>query len=98
MPCCEESSGDEAEVKTFFMVNPRIKTKVVHSQSKSAWYVVGTEYGRKYKISIVPYIAIVNEDIASKERLEAFEHALFISHCFNNSDFICDSMPPVEMG
>lgn len=92
MPCCEESSGDEAEVKTFFMVNPELKTKVVHSQSKSAWNVVGTELARKYKIARVPYIAINNEEITAKNRIEAFEHALFISHCFNNSDLICDSI------
>ena len=76
------------------MVNPNLKTKVVHSQSKSAWNVVGTEYGRKYKIARVPYVVVNNEEVTSRNRLEALEHALFISHCFNNSDFICDSMPP----
>jgi len=74
------------------MVNPELKTKVVHSQSKSAWNVVGTELARKYKIARVPYIAINNEEITAKNRIEAFEHALFISHCFNNSDLICDSI------
>ena len=78
------------------MVNPNLKTKVVHSQSKSAWNVVGTEYGRKYKVARVPYVVMNQEQeaITKGNRDEAYQHALFISHCFNNSDFICDSMPP----
>ena len=71
------------------MVNPNLKTKVVHSQSKSAWNVVGTEYGRKYKIARVPYVVVNNEAVNNENRDEAYQHALFISHCFNNSDFIC---------
>lgn len=31
-----------------------MKTKVVHSESKLAWNVVGTQCGRKYKIARVP--------------------------------------------
>jgi hypothetical protein len=71
------------------MENPRIKTRVVHSQSKSAWNVVGETLGGKYKIARVPYITIASEEISSRQRLEAFKHASFISYCFNHSDDIC---------
>ena len=37
------------------MTNPKIKTKVVHSQTKSAYNVVGTSLGNKYKIARIPY-------------------------------------------
>lgn len=76
------------------MVNPNLKTKVVHSQSKLAWNVVGIKLGYKYKIARVPYVVVNNEEVTNENRDEAYQHALFISHCFNNSDFICDSMPP----
>jgi intein-encoded DNA endonuclease-like protein len=60
-----------------------IKTKVVHSQSKSAWNVIGTTLGAKYKIARVPYVQGING-----ERKEALDHAEFISWCFNNADEI----------
>lgn len=72
------------------MKNPKIKTKVVHSQTKSAWNVVGTSPGSKYKIARVSYLTFENEELSNRERTEAFEHAEFISHCFNNSDVICE--------
>lgn len=63
----------------------RIYTKVVHSQSKIAWNVVGTELGQKYKIARVPYLIIQgNEILTTMNKNEALEHALFISNCFNN--------------
>lgn len=73
------------------IVNPKIKTKVVHSLSKSAWNVIG-EYplGGKYKIARVPYLCIDNEKITDVNRAEALNHATFISYCFNHSDVICD--------
>lgn len=73
------------------MNNPNIKTKVVHSQTKSAWNVVGTILGNKYKIARVPYIVADDfEELTEKFRKEAFEHAEFISYCFNNSDRILE--------
>ena len=61
-----------------------IKTKVVHSKSKDAWNVIGTELGKKHKIAVVPYMVsetlqIVNE----RNKKEALQHAQFISDCFN---------------
>jgi hypothetical protein len=65
------------------MKNPQIKTKGLHSSSKKEWKVIGTTLGAKYKIAIVPYV----DTEETKE--EAFQHAEFISQCFNNSDVIC---------
>jgi len=71
------------------MKNPKIKTKVVHSQTKSAWNVIGESIGKKYKIARVPYLIIDNVELTERNRLEAFSHAEFISYCFNHSDLIC---------
>lgn len=71
------------------MKNPKIKTRVIYSQTKSAWNVVGYSFGGKYKIARVPYIVMENPNISNRNREEAFEHAEFISHCFNQSDAIC---------
>jgi hypothetical protein len=60
-----------------------IATKVVHSQSKSAWNVVGTKWGGKYKIAIVPYVPSSDEDVTLLNRQEAYTHAMFISNAFN---------------
>lgn len=70
------------------MENPKIKTKVVHSQSKSAWNVVGTKIPGKFKIARFPYLVTGNEIIDTKEKNEALLHAEYISKCFNNSDKI----------
>lgn len=71
------------------MKNPNIETQVVHSQSKSAWNVIGTRLGGKYKIARVPYGCCDHEGITDRNRAEAFEHANFISYCFNHSAVIC---------
>lgn len=70
------------------MKNPNIETKVVHSETKNAWNVIGTTLGTKYKIARIPYF--VDEDKFSSDlvKAEAFEHATFISYCFNRSDEI----------
>lgn len=70
------------------MENPNIKTKVVHSNSKTAWNVIGTKVGGKYKIAVVPYVVCGNEIIDTKEKAEALLHAEYISRCFNKSDDI----------
>jgi hypothetical protein len=75
------------------MKDPKIKTKVVHSQSKSAWNVIGDTLGSKYKIARIPYFWTRDEDICERNRVEAFEHAEFISYCFNNSEKIFESIP-----
>ena len=72
------------------MENPKIKTRVVHSQTKSAWNIVGETLGGKYKIARIPYLVFDNPKLSDINRFEAFKHAEFISHCFNHSDSICD--------
>ena len=67
------------------MTNPKIKTRVVHSQSKSAWNIIGSIPGDKYKIARIPYSVTGNEVIDNINRVEAAKHAEFISYCFNNS-------------
>lgn len=71
------------------MENPKIKTKVVHSRTKAAWNIVGESLGAKYKIARVPYVCVENPEVDDRNRVEAFRHAEFISHCFNHSDVIC---------
>tara|TARA_R110000850_G_scaffold277151_1_gene424867 strand:- start:57823 stop:58077 length:255 start_codon:yes stop_codon:yes gene_type:complete len=71
------------------MKNPNIKTKVVHSQSKAAWNIVGEKLAGKYKIARVPYLYVEDQDVTHRNRQEAFEHAQYISVCFNFSDVIC---------
>ena len=69
------------------MKHPNIKTKVVHSESKSAWNVVATEIGNKYKIARIPYNQLTSKDTEiynTREKAEALELAMFISYCFNN--------------
>lgn len=68
--------------------NPKIKTKVVHSQSKPAWNIIGTTLGGKFKIARVPYIVTTDEDVNEIEKSAALDHAKFISECFNNSNRI----------
>ena len=68
--------------------NPKIKTKVVHSQSKPAWNIVGTTLGGKFKIARIPYVVTTDEDVNLINKAEAVDHANFISECFNNSNRI----------
>ena len=72
------------------MGNPKLTTKVTHSRTMSAWNVVGTTLGCKYKVARVPYFVCENEAINMTNRMEAFDHANFISLCFNNSDKIIE--------
>lgn len=71
------------------MEHPNIKTKVKHSESKSAWNVVGAQTGCKYKIARVPYDKIEGDEITTtRNKAEALEHAMFIRFCFNNTSLI----------
>jgi hypothetical protein len=71
------------------MENPNIKTKVVHSESKKVWNVIGTSLGRKYKIARIPYFIIKDNEVLTEiEKSEALRHAKFISECFNKSNSI----------
>lgn len=68
------------------MENPNIKTKIKHSEKKSAWNVIGTKLGGKYKIARVPYVKVEDSTFITEcNSLEAKKHAEWISFCFNNS-------------
>jgi hypothetical protein len=68
---------------------PNIKTTVVHSQSKNAWNIIGTLAGGKYKIARVPYLLLDDSEIVNtRNKMEALEHAQYISFCFNNAENI----------
>jgi len=67
------------------MINPKQKSKVVHSQSKAAWNVVSTTLGLKFKIARVPYFH-------ESEKDEALRYAKFISKCINRSEEIIKIM------
>jgi hypothetical protein len=74
------------------MENPKITTKIKHSESKSAWNVIGTKLGGKYKIARVPYVKVEDSTFITEcNNLEAKRHAEWISFCFNNSDNILAS-------
>jgi len=75
------------------MKNPNLKTKVVHSESKNAWNVVGTELSTRFKVARCPYyVDETNGEYSAKintrEKAEALTCAEFISWCFNHSDII----------
>jgi hypothetical protein len=61
----------------------KIKTKVVHSQTKSAWNVVSIDLGYKYKIARIPYFYDISDKTTYINKEEAKEHADFISKSFN---------------
>lgn len=68
---------------------PKQITEVKHSKSQNAWNVVGTVVGYKYKIAVIPYLKVENNEILTTlNKAEALEHAMFISWCFCNSDEI----------
>ena len=75
------------------MIN--IQTEVVHSKTKTAWNVIGTVLGCKYKIARIPYyISEGMEKTNTREKMEALEHAEFISYCLNNAEQIELKMNP----
>jgi hypothetical protein len=61
-----------------------MKTKVVHSQSKTAWNIIGTELGGKFKIARIPYVCIDDEIHDTMQKSEALKIALFVSKSMQN--------------
>jgi len=60
----------------------------VHSQSKTAWNVIGDMPGCKYKIARCQYHVLDNNEndiLSVKNKHEALEHAQFISMAFNQA-------------
>ena len=56
-----------------------MKTKVVHSQSKNAWNIVGEELGGKYKIARIPYSQSGDEILDTRDKYEALKIATHLS-------------------
>ena len=74
------------------MENPKITVEIKHSESKTAWNIIGTIPGTKYKIARVPYLKIDDSEILNtRNRAEALKHAEWIMFCFNNSDNILNA-------
>jgi hypothetical protein len=73
------------------MKTPNLKTKIVHSQSKPAWNIIGDVLGGPYKIARIPYVPTGNEELDSRTIKEAFELAEYISYCLNNPSKIIQS-------
>lgn len=72
--------------------DPNANVKVVHSETKSAWNIVGTKTGGKFKIARVPYQTFDKEEDTNESMKEAFEHAKFIELCFNHSSIILSEL------
>lgn len=66
-----------------------MKTKVVHSQSKTAWNVVNTILGEKYKIARCEYIVADGDEVGNtKRKFEALRHAECISDLLNKTTIL----------
>lgn len=62
------------------------KVKVVHSQSKPAFNIVSVKFGAKYKIARIPYVICGYNEIDTREKKQAENHANLIAKHFNNGD------------
>jgi len=73
------------------MKDPNIKVEIKHSESKSAWNIIGTVLGGMYKIARVPYSSETGCQITDATlKFESLENAQFIAFCFNHSKEITD--------
>lgn len=63
-----------------------MKTQVKHSESKTAWNIVGTTPGSKYKVARIPYMvdSRFSEETNERERKKALDIAKFISESLLN--------------
>jgi hypothetical protein len=61
------------------------KVRVVHSETKNAWNIVGTILGGKYKWARIPYEQYKgNESLSTKEKFDALLLAEFIAEQINH--------------
>lgn len=76
-----------------------IITKVIHSESKSAWNIVGTRMGDKHKIARVPYYTAPDDaELTRRNKEEAYEHAAFISQSFNRLERSTQTVVSIDRG
>lgn len=79
------------------MKDPKINTKVVHSESKNAWNIIGISLAKKYKVARIPYLIIKDcPNLNETRKQEALIHAEFISSCFNKSGSLMELIKPLE--
>jgi len=69
------------------VVKEVVMTKVVHSNSKPAWNIVGTVVGGQYKWARVPYNVCDHDALDTKFKHEALLLAEFISKQINQKYF-----------
>ena len=55
------------------------KWKVKHSESKTAWNVVCTQLGRRFKIARCPYLKDISEERSKNDKNEQLANAQLIS-------------------
>ena len=71
------------------MKNPlNQKVTIKHSESKTAWNIIGTRLGDRYKIARIPYHQLTDdgeykEEYNTREKAKALEIAQFIRNSFN---------------
>lgn len=55
--------------------------RLKHSEKNTAWNIIGTELGSRYKIAILPYLieSALSENWNNKEKYEQKANALLIS-------------------
>jgi len=65
-----------------------MKKTIKHSETKSAWNIIGTAGGEKYKLASVPYTVGTDNDVLdSRYRKEALDLAKSISKHLNCTGF-----------
>jgi hypothetical protein len=63
-----------------------MKTRVVHSESKNSWKIIGTILGGRYNYARVDYLVIDDDAIDAVEKADAYRRALRISKMFNEEN------------
>jgi len=61
-------------------IKSKMRTKVIHSETDCSWKVVNKQLGEEYEIAVVPYV----ESTHPFTKQESYNHAIFISNCFNS--------------
>jgi len=63
------------------------KAKVMHSESKDAWNVIGTVLGGRWKIARFPYLQIEgSQDYNEKEKIEQYSNAMLLADAINTTN------------
>lgn len=60
-----------------------MKCKIKHSESKSAWNVVGTMSGGRYKLARFPYSSCADNELTRQESRRAKANAELFANAFH---------------